>query len=276
MLLCFIPLVLQAGIASLYAQSNSEERPSNEIGETPTRFELDEIVVTASATEEPVRSVPRNVTVVTREDIEQAPSKNIVDLLNREVGVNLRSLFGSDKQAVIDIRGMGATAASNIIVMVDGIRMNSADMSGVDFSTMPLEMIERIEIVRGAGSVLYGSGAVGGVINIVTRKGTPETETRLYAAYGSYDTCDTRAGVSGSFEDLGFHLNAGYYDTGGYRDNSALMKKDLNGVFDYFLTDAITLNLSGAFHEDEYGLAGVCGKTGYRFDERPYRNRLSR
>ncbi len=232
----------------------------SETDETLSRFELDEIVVTASAMEEPLNTVPRNISVVTREDIEQAPSKNIVDLLNREAGINMRSLFGSDKQAVIDMRGMGATAASDVIVMVDGVRMNSPDMSGVDFSAIPLEMIERIEIVRGAGSVLYGSGAVGGVINIVTRKGTPHTETRLYAAYGSYDTKDVRSGVSGSVHDLGFHLTAGYYDSEGYRDNSDLMKKDVAGVFDYFLTDVITLNLSGAYHKDEYGLPGPVGK----------------
>ena len=126
------------GVAPLYAQNNSEQNQDEEIVQSPARFELDEIVVTASATEEPVKFVPRNVTVVTREDIEQAPSKNIVDLLNREAGINLRSLFGSDKQAVIDIRGMGATAASNVVVMVDGIRMNSSDLSGVDFSTHSL------------------------------------------------------------------------------------------------------------------------------------------
>ena len=259
--LCFLLFVLHIGnIPLLYAQDTLEESTAPETGKTLPRFELDEIVVTASAMEEPLNTVPRNITVVTREDIEQAPSKNIVDLLNREAGINLRSLFGGDKQAVIDMRGMGATAASDVVVMVDGIRMNSADMSGVDFSTIPLEMIERIEIVRGAGSVIYGSGAVGGVINIVTRKGTPDTETRLYASYGSYDTRDARAGMRGSVHDLGYHLTAGYYDSEGYRDNGELMKKDVTGVFDYFLTDVITLNLSGAFHEDEYGLPGPVGK----------------
>jgi iron complex outermembrane receptor protein len=258
--LCLIPLVSHMGIGAVYAQSDLEENVDQETEESPSRFELDEIVVTASATEEPIKTVPRNITVVTREDIEQAPSKNIVDLLNREAGINMRSLFGSDKQAVIDMRGMGATAASNVIVMVDGVRMNSSDLSGVDFSAIPLEMIERIEIVRGAGAVIYGSGSIGGVINIVTRKGAPRPETRLYAAYGSFDTLDARAGVSGSVQDLGFHLNAGYYDTEGYRDNSELMKKDVTGVFDYYLTDFITLNLSGAFHEDEYGLPGAVGK----------------
>lgn len=254
-------LVLQTGHVPLsHAQDALEESSDSEAEETPPRFELDEIVVTASAMEEPIHTVPRNVTVVTREDIQQAPSKNVVDLLNREAGINLRSLFGTDKQAVIDIRGMGATAASDVVVMVDGIRMNSSDMSGVDFSSIPLEMIERIEIVRGAGSVIYGSGAVGGVINIVTRKGSPQKETQLYAAYGSYDTRDTRAGTRGSFHDLGYHLTAGYYDSEGYRDNGDLTKKDVGGVFDYFLTDMITLNLSGAYHKDEYGLPGPVGK----------------
>ncbi len=254
-------LVLQIGnVPLVYAQDTLEESPDDETEETPSRFELDEIVVTASAMEETVNTVPRNITVITREDIEQAPSKNVVDLLNREAGINLRSLFGTDKQAVIDIRGMGATAASDVIVMVDGIRMNSPDMSGVDYSSIPLEMIERIEIVRGAGSVIYGSGAVGGVINIVTRKGTPQTEKRLYAAYGSYDTRDVRAGMSGSVHDLGFYLSVGYYDSDGYRDNGDLMKKDVGGVFDYFLTDIITLNLSGAYHKDDYGLPGPVGK----------------
>jgi len=256
-----LALVLQIGdIPLLYAQDTLEESQDTEADETPSRFELDEIVVTASAMEETISTVPRNITVITREDIEQAPSKNVVDLLNREAGVNLRSLFGSDKQAVIDIRGMGATAASDVIVMVDGIRMNSSDMSGVDFSSISLEMIERIEIVRGAGSVIYGSGAVGGVINIVTKKGTPHTETRLYTAYGSFDTKDARAGMSGSVHDLGFHFTAGYYDSDGYRDNGDLMKKDVGGVFDYFLTDLITLNLSGAYHKDDYGLPGPVGK----------------
>ena len=183
--LCFLLLCIAYGITPLvYAQDTLEESPVSETGEIPPRFELDEIVVTASAMEEPIRSVPRNVTVITREDIEQAPSKNIVDLLNREAGINLRSLFGSDKQAVIDIRGMGATAASNVIVMVDGIRMNSSDMSGVDFSTIPLEMIERIEIVRGAGSVLYGSGAVGGCDQY--------RDPQRYPRYGDTTLCRLR------------------------------------------------------------------------------------
>ncbi len=252
-ILCWAAIFLNA------AASEQADGSGDETAQTP-RLELDEIVVTAARMEEPLRQVPKNITVITSTDIEQAPSNNIVDLLNREVGINLRSLFGSDKQAVVDIRGMGATAASNVVVMVDGVRMNSPDMSGFDFSTIPLEMIDRIEVIRGGGSVMYGDGSVGGVINIVTRKGTPSMERRLYASYGSYETLDTRAGVSGSVKDLGYHINAGYYDSQGYRENGDLLKQDLSAVLDYYLSDEISLNLAGIYHEDAYGLPGPVEK----------------
>ncbi len=230
------------------------------IKETATpRFELEEIVVTAARTEEPIKNIPKNVTVITREDIEQAPSNNIVDLLNREAGINLRSMFGNDKQAVIDVRGMGATAGSNVVVMIDGVKMNASDMSGVDFSSILLEQIERIEIVRGAGSVIYGDGAVGGVINIITKKGRPETERTIYASYGSFATADLRTSIKGSVRDLSYNLSAGYFDSQGYRDNGDFRKKDIAGVADYYLSDVVTFNASAGFHEDVYGLPGAVG-----------------
>ncbi len=132
---------------------------------------MEEVVVTATMIEEPIREIPKNVTVITREDIEQASSNNVVDLLAREANLNLLSFFGTDKRASVDIRGFGATGVSNVVVMVDGFRLNPPDLAGPDFSSVPLDQIERIEIVRGGGSVLYGDGAVGGVINIITKKG---------------------------------------------------------------------------------------------------------
>jgi iron complex outermembrane receptor protein len=111
----------------LFAQ---ERAPELEKTEEMTRFELEEIVVTATRIEEPIQNVPRNVTVITSEDIEQASSNNVVDLLARETNLNLLSLFGNDKGAVVDIRGMGQTSGSNVVVMVDGFRLNPPDMAG--------------------------------------------------------------------------------------------------------------------------------------------------
>lgn len=254
--LIVLPICVLSGFNLLFAQ---ERAPEREKTEEMTRFELEEIVVTATRIEEPIQNIPRNVTVITSEDIEQASSNNVVDLLARETNLNLLSLFGNDKGAVVDIRGMGQTSGSNVVVMVDGFRLNPPDMAGPDYSSVPLDQIERIEIVRGAGSVVYGTGAVGGVINIITKKGQPEAQARVYASYGSYDTFDARASYSGRIKEIGFSINADYYDTEGYRDNGFFGKKDVGGRFGYDLTDNIGLSLNASYHKDNYGLPGPVG-----------------
>jgi len=246
-----------SGPSLLYAEDTAQD-PEKENG--VPRFELDELVVTATRIEEPIQDIPRNVTVITRQDIEQAPSNNIVDLLARESGINLRSLFGTDKQAVVDIRGIGDTAVSNVIVMVDGIRLNPPDLAGPDFSSIPLDQIERIEIVRGAGSVIYGDGAVGGIINIITKRGQKEHDARLYTSYGSYETSDGRASYRAMISNFSFTVNADYYDSDGYRDNGYFRKKDIGTKIGYDWGDYIILTLTGAHHEDRYGLSGPVSK----------------
>jgi iron complex outermembrane receptor protein len=241
----------------LYAQDNARE--GEEAAAMP-RFELDEIVVTASRIEEPIRTIPRNVTVITSSDIEQAPGNSIVDLIARESGINLRSFFGNDKQAVIDIRGMGDTAPSNVIVMVDGVRLNSPDLTGPDFSSISLDQVERIEIVRGAGSVIYGDGAVGGVINIITKEGQKEPEICLYTSYGSCATFDGRACYRGRIKNLRLAAIGDYYDSDGYRENGYFRKKDASVKTGYDLSDSVSLTLAGSLHQDEYGLPGPVSK----------------
>jgi iron complex outermembrane receptor protein len=255
--LILLLMFIVSGSNLLYAQDTAQDREKEK---SVPRFELDEIVVTATRIEEPIQNIPRNVTVITSEDIEQSPSNNIVDLLARESGVNLRSLFGTDKQAVVDIRGMGDTSVSNVVVMVDGIRLNPPDLAGPDFSSIPLDQIERIEIVRGAGSVIYGDGAVGGVINIITKRGEEEPEARVYTSYGSFDSFDGRASYRGRISDLSFTMNGDYYNSDGYRDNSSFRKKDIATKIGYDWGDYITLTLTGSHHEDRYGLPGPVSK----------------
>ena len=123
---------------------HAQEKPSDSKQQTGSRFEMEEVVVTATRLEDEIRNVPRNVTVITAEDIAQAPSNYVPDLLSREANINLQSSSGTDKQAVVDIRGMGETASSNVLVMVDGFRLNPPDLAGPDFSTIAIDEIERI------------------------------------------------------------------------------------------------------------------------------------
>ncbi|OEU82957.1 MAG: hypothetical protein BA865_01385 [Desulfobacterales bacterium S5133MH4] len=269
--LTFLIFSIMPGRNMLYAQDTGQ---ADERQENPPRFELEEIVVTATRIEEPIKNIPRNVTVIRSKDIEQAPSNNVVDLLARESGISLRNYFGNDKWAGVDIRGMGDTFVSNVIVMVDGIKLNPPDMAGPDLSSIPLDQIERIEIVRGAGSVIYGDGAVGGVINIITKKGEKGPESRLYASCGSYDTFDGRASYGGQIKNLSLNLNADYYNSEGYRDNGYLRKKDAGGELAYDLLDSITLTLAASYHEDTYGLPGAVSKE--KIDSRENRTSTDR
>jgi outer membrane receptor protein involved in Fe transport len=245
----------------LWAQ---EEANDEEKKKATSRFEMEEVVVTATGLEDEVRKVARNVTIVTAEDIAQSPSNYVPDLLSRETNVNLQSFFGTDKRAVVDIRGMGQTTTSNVLVLVDGFRLNSPDLAGPDFSTVPIGEIERIEIIRGAGSVIYGSGAVGGVVNIITKRGGEKPTARVYGSYGSYQTLDGRASGGGRIENLDFSLNADYFDTDGYRQNGDLRKKDLGVRTGYDATDhiggdffdAVLFSLTANYHDDDQGFPG--------------------
>lgn len=229
-------------------------------GENDTRFELEEIVVTGTAVSDPIRSLPKNITVITSSDIEQAPSRNIVDLLSRETNITLRSLFGHDKSSGVDLRGMGDTYGSTVVIMVDGFRINSPDMAGFDLSSIPLESIERIEIVRGSGAVLYGDGAVGGVINIITKRGGAESAINFGSSYGSYSARSADVSFRRSDERNDFVLDAGIYDTGGYRDNGFLVRKDASVKLGYDLSEITSLSFSIAPHQDSYGLPGPVGR----------------
>jgi iron complex outermembrane receptor protein len=250
-----ILIALLVCVPASHAEADSQ-KATDEATVDPSHFELDEIVVTAAKIAEPVKRTPRNVTVITADDIAESPSNNIVDLLGQEVGINVRSIQGNDKFATIDIRGMGATASSNVVVLVDGIRLNSPDLSGPELSSISLSQIERIEVVRGSGGVLYGDGAVGGVVNIVTKKGTLGTQVDASASYGSYETIDIWASVRGGYKDLSYSLNGAFYDTGGYRYNGFFKRGDIGGTVAYSLGDYLTFNLAGSHHQDEYGLPG--------------------
>ncbi len=154
---------------------------------TCTAF-ADENVVVVSATRfaESDPRVPANVVVITADDIRATPATNVPDLLKAVAGVEVRPLYGAmGIDATVDLRGFGDTAGSNTMILLDGQRLNPIDSGAINWSTIPLGGIERIEIIRGAGTVLYGDRATGGVVNIITDK-TGGTRASLQAIGGSY------------------------------------------------------------------------------------------
>lgn len=224
------------------------------VGELPT------IVVTPSSADGSAFTVPHSLSVITASDIDNSSSTNLGELLSREAGLNLKSFFGGDKNAAVDIRGMGDTAVSNVLILVDGVRLNEADLSGADLSSLALTNIRRVEIVRGGGAVRYGDGAVGGVINILTRRPVSGAlNGSVEAQLVTYDGRTLRASATGGSGELSARLAAGRSTSNGYRDNSEFNRSD--GSFELrYLPDgaqgAVDAYVRVSVHQDQYGLPG--------------------
>jgi iron complex outermembrane receptor protein len=219
---------------------------------------MDQVVVTATRQAEELASVPAGVTVISEAEIARSAAGTLPELLRNVEGVVVNDINGSGRFFTVDLRGFGETASLNTLVMIDGRRINQADLSGVDWTLIPLDRVERIEIVRGSrGSVLYGDNATGGVINIITKQGTKEWLAKTALSGGSYGTYQGNAAVRGTADKLSLAVNGNYRAQDGYRDNSDGWAKDFGLGMAYDATDKLSLNLSTGYHQDEARLPGA-------------------
>jgi iron complex outermembrane receptor protein len=165
-------------------------------------YELEPSVVTRATTLN--SPVPASVQVISRSDIESSVATNLLDVLRGKAGIQVHDTVGNGSRATFSLRGFGENSVNNTLLLVDGRSLNQPFMAGADFNSVPLSNIERIEIIRGAGTVLYGDQAVGGVINIITREPT-KTSAYVEISRGSQDTEAYRGNV---FANLGAGFSA--------------------------------------------------------------------
>lgn len=236
--------------------------PASAAGVADGRDATTEIIVTGTRPL-PLAEMPRSVTVITAQDIARSPATALAELLASEANLNLRSVTGNDKFAGIDIRGSGDTFVSNVLVLVDGARLNPPDLAGPDLASVALENIERIEIVRGANAVRYGSGAVGGVINIITRRSVPGSRLGAGASLGSFDTRELFAAAEGSGERAGGSARVAWRDSAGYRRNGGLEQLDVRLHADVHAGPRLDLDAGIDLHADEYGLPGPISREAF-------------
>ncbi len=220
-----------------------------------SEVDLDKIVISAARIKQPRYKVPGNVTVITRQQIEESNAQSVPDILKEALSVNV-SDNNTVKSSKIDIRGFGDTTSQNILVLVNDRKINPVDISGPDLTQIPIAAVERIEVVRGAGSVLYGDNAVGGVVNIITKKGQGLLNGKAGATYGSYDAQSADAEISGYKHNVSYYMYSKYNDKRGYRENSDLLAKDFNARLGYDLTDKLSADLNIGLHHDVQELPG--------------------
>jgi iron complex outermembrane receptor protein len=180
------------------------------------------VVVDATRFPDETRRLPASVTVLNTEDIARSSARTLPELLSEQVGIGMVDLYGNNAALTsVDMRGFGVTGPQNTLVLVDGRRIGDIDLSGVQWPAIPLASIERVEILRGSGAVLYGDGASAGVINIVTR--SPLAQGRRLELAARTASLNTReAQLRGVLAEADFGVTASVhgYTSDGYRANN--------------------------------------------------------
>lgn len=215
---------------------------------------LERIVVTPSKVEESAEDVGRTVDVVTSRDMERGGAQNLADALSDLTSVNISNYGGPN--ALKSIRMRGSTAAQ-VLVLMDGRPINNPRDGEVDLSDIPLDNIDRLEVVHGPGSSLYGSSAMGGVVNIIT-KNPPKDGQRgeLYSSFGTARTYVERMSYGAKIAKFGYLISGGYQSSEGFRANSELNAKDSNLKLGYELNGENNLSLNSGFYKSRVGAPG--------------------
>jgi vitamin B12 transporter len=215
------------------------------------------IVVTATRAEKPLSEIGQSITVITGEDIETRQAVTVVDLLRNVPGVTFTRNGGIGSTTNINIRG---AESDHTVALIDGVKLNdpSAPGGGFSFADLLTGNIERIEVVRGSQSVLWGSQAIGGVVNMITREPTEELAVNAHAEYGYRDTVQAVGNVSGKFGPVAASVGAGYFRTDGIStlnedrggaENDGYRNFSANGKVVVTLTDAISVDLRGWYSD---------------------------
>jgi iron complex outermembrane receptor protein len=228
-------------------------------------------VVTAGRTPEEADSVPAQVRVITAEDIAASGASSLVQILEQVPGIRFNGATAGPGSESVSMRGFGENSYGRVLVLVDGNKLNNPDLKGINWNAVALADIERIEVLDGSASVRYGNNAVGGVINIITKKSGP-TRTSLDLSAGGFTAVgprpENREALSHfrAFPWGNFSVAAEHIGTEGYRDRQAAqtVNTSVRGTID--LTDKLSLSLGASFSYLDYEMPGGLTKEQYEDD----------
>lgn len=243
------------------------QAPGNVSAESSLTNGSQEIIVSASRDYRAIEQIPANVTVLTDADFKSPDVLTIVDALSKLDGVYFRSTSANATQQEISMRGFGENSFGRVLVLLDGMRLNRPDGAGINWSQIPLNNVDRIEVLRGGQSALYGDNAVGGVINIVTKKGSREQEFSSSIVVGSYGLNVERVSGSGSTGSVSYAVNLERTQEQGYRDRSAYLAWGGGATLGYDFSERGSLTLGLVYDSMQSQSPG--GLTRAQMDENP-------
>lgn len=206
------PLLLAASLSLLFAGAALAQQA-----------DIPSVLVSGSRFASEPSLPPIGATVITAEDIRNAGATDVNQAIRKIGGVFGRQSLDSSPDFALDLRGFGTNSSQNLVIMVDGVRLNENELATAVLSTIQIDTVERIEITRGGSSVLYGDGATGGVIQIITRGGagrTAGTHGSVFAEGGQFADKTLRGNVTHAWDRFVFDASYGRNSTDGYRTNS--------------------------------------------------------
>ena len=195
---------------------------------------IDDIEITINRFTNPLAQQSANVQLITNEQIRESAAKNVPQLLSSELGLfTTLDFYGNGtKSAAMDLRGFGAVADENTLILVDGRRVKNNDLSSVQWSAIPLDSVQRIEVLRGSGGVLYGGGATAGAINIVTRSPEPgDDSAKIISQAGSFGTRSLATALTLTGDSSGLYVYAQRYNSDNYRENNEERESIFDGEY---------------------------------------------
>lgn len=210
----------------------------------PAHTQEDAVVVTASRAEQQVREVIPHTTVIGAREIRESGAADLLSLLRREAGFEFSQNGGIGTVSGTFLRG---ASANQVLVLVDGVRISNLNFGSTRLDQLMLDQIERVEIVRGNVSSLYGSGAIGGVIQVFTRRGAGVPRASVDAGLGAEGTRRLRADYSGEAGGTRFSFNVSRYHTDGFSAIDPRIAPNANPERDGYRNDSYSVSLSQRF-----------------------------
>ncbi|MBE6382178.1 MAG: TonB-dependent receptor [Lentisphaerae bacterium] len=243
-----------AGLAGtlIADQAQPEDDKASSTNEVAT---LEPITVYASRIDDEKDAMPASVAVFTAEDIEASGARDLPELLKKKAGIDVHALNGNPILTTLAARGFGDNAFGRIKVVIDGEELNNVDMSAPNLTRIPLGSASRVEVIHGPSPVLYGDGAIAGIVNITTKSDDYERKTKITGKAGSQNTFGANFQTKGGIEEEGIQYGASYdyLSSDGYRERSAYRTHTANARlrknFDNGSSVGVSANYQNAFYE---------------------------
>jgi vitamin B12 transporter len=237
---------------SAKASQNSKASPAPSPAAQVPQTNLPDMSITATRISQPLSQLGMTVTVVDKQQIQDQKIQQTSDALREVPGVQVTQSGGPGTETDVSIRG---SSSSQVLTLLDGVEVNNGGVGSFDFANLTTNNASRIEVIRGAGGSLYGSSAIGGVINQISEEGTGAPKFSLLSDGGNWDTERQVATASGALDRLGYSGAVSYYSTSGFQPvNSNNDNLSLTSRLDYHLTDDTTLRAFARYTFADVGL----------------------